>query len=222
MKGFPLVVSREGVIKYIGVTGLPGSGKGEFIALLRKTIDAKGITLHYYSLSDELRAEAKKRNLPVERPILRRIANELRHDFGNGILSKRLSQKIQQDLSQSSEGECVAVIDAIRTPEEVAVLREEFEPNFILVALEAPINILAERVSMRARFDERKEVVEKKNEAQNMILREAGQNEPSFGHNISGCISIADWRIDNSGTLDILSRAVVEFVGQVIYQEQAH
>jgi dephospho-CoA kinase len=208
------------VTNYIGVTGLPGSGKGEFISILRELLTQNGIGLRYYSLSDELRDEARRRSMPVERPVLRAMANELRLKFGAGVLSSMLCKKISQELEQHSATEpTVLIIDAIRTPDEVLTLRQELGSTFMLVAVEAPIEVLIDRVSGRARFDERTEVVTRKDVARKMILGEAGHDEPTHGHNIAACIAMADHRLDNSHSLDSLSQQVNKFVEVNLFPE---
>lgn len=210
-------MKMNNVIKYIGVTGLPGSGKGEFIRILGEILTKHGIDLRYYSLSDELRDEARRRSLAVERPVLRSVANELRLKFGGGILSSMLCKKISQAIaSDPPHARTVIIIDAIRTPDEVSELRSQLGGNFVLTALEAPLETLIERVSGRARFDERTEVIEGKAAARSMILREAGQDEPDHGHNIEACITMADYHVDNSRTLDCLSLQVAHLADTIV------
>lgn len=201
------------VLQFVGVTGLPGAGKGAFIDLLRPLLAEQGIETRYYSLSDELRAEARSRGLAVERPNLRAIANELRLQEGNGFLSTLVTRKIRRDLAQSQAQEgLVVIVDSIRNPEEVQVLRNELGTEFILVAVEAPLEVLVDRIASRARFDEPDEFVQKREAARQMILGESGQDEPAHGHNIADCVALADWRVDNSATLEDLSAETRRFV----------
>lgn len=202
-------------ILFVGVTGLPASGKGEFIKFLTGILEKHQVRCRYYSLSDELRAEAKKRGLEVLRPVLRRVANELRQEFGAGILAKFLSNKILKEISEE-DYKVVIVIDAIRNPEEVETLRAEMQPKFVLVALEAPIDRLMERLSVRAREDETKDVIEKREVAWEMLVKEAGEGEPGHGHNISKCISLADVRVDNSGRLEALFERTLQFAQEYV------
>lgn len=210
-------MERDDVTRFVGVTGLPGAGKGAFVDLLRPLLAEKGIATRYYSLSDELRAEARHRDLPVERPILRAIANELRLEHGAGVLSKLVTRKIREELQELSSGAAlVIIIDAIRNPEEVHVLRRELQPNFTLVGVEAPLEILVNRIASRARFDEPDEFVQKREAARKMILGESGRDEPSHGHNIAECVAEADWRVDNSGTLRDLAAETRRFIEAAI------
>lgn len=209
-------MNQQDVMRFVGVTGLPGAGKGAFIDMLRPRLAEKGVETRYYSLSDELRAEARRRGRPVERPVLRRIANQLRRDEGAGILSSMVVHKLRRELAELAATRLVVIIDAIRNPEEVSTLRRELDNGFILVAVEAPLEKLLERIAARARFDELDEVVERKEAARHMILGEAGKNEPAYGHNIARCVEMADRRVDNSGTLDHLAEQTEDFINQSI------
>ena len=210
-------MDQQDVMRFVGVTGLPGAGKGVFIELLRPRLAEKGVETRYYSLSDELRAEARGRGQAVERPVLRRIANELRRDEGAGVLSLLVVKKLRSDLQSLPEStRLVVIIDAIRNPQEVRALRRELGEQFVLTAVEAPLEVLVERIAARARFDEPAEIVKQKEAARQMILGESGENEPVHGHNIAQCVEMADWRIDNSRSLDALSEAIGDFINAKI------
>lgn len=208
----------EEVQFYIGVTGLPGAGKGAFIDLLRPMLAERAIQTRYYSLSDVLRAEAGRRGLSITRHVLRDIANDLRQREGSGVLSLMVLRKIRDDLAaQTAESEQTAIIiDSIRNPEEVTALRQQLGERFSLVGIEAPLEILVERIARRARYDEPDEFVEQKEAARRMILGEAGQNEPDHGHNINRCVAMADWRIDNSRSMDALAEETQRLVSAMV------
>lgn len=203
----------EEVLRFVGVTGLPGAGKGAFIDVLRAMLEAQGADTRYYSLSDELREEARRREMEVSRPVLRAIANQLRLEHGSGVLSLLVVNKMRQELSLLPTGTpLVVIVDAIRNPEEVTVLQRELAPHFDLVAVEAPLEVLVNRIAERARYDEPAEFVRQKEAARRMILGEAGNDEPAHGHNIRRCMDMADWTIDNSASLDSLSQQTGAFI----------
>lgn len=207
----------EEVLRFIGVTGLPGAGKGAFIDVLNPLLAEKGVETEYYSLSDELRAEARRRGRTIERPVLRTIANQLRLEHGSGVLSLLVVSKLRQDLaSYAGDAALVVIIDAIRNPEEVNVLRHELGAAFSLVGVEAPLEVLVDRIAARARFDEPDEFVQKREAARKMILGESGKGEPSHGHNITQCIDMADYHIDNSQSLEELAGQTRQFIEDTI------
>lgn len=210
-------MKQEKVLRFVGVTGLPGAGKGAFIDLLRPLLAERGIETRYYSLSDQLREEARRRELPVERPVLRTIANQLRQEHGSGVLSLMVVRQLRQDLAALPAGTpLVVIVDSIRNPEEVRALRGELGGQFVLVAVEAPLEVLVQRLASRARYDEPEEIVKRKEAARQMILGESGEGEPAHGHNIAGCVAMADWRVDNSDSLAILGEGIQEFIREMV------
>src|SRR3989344_8142398 len=106
----------------IGLTGKNAAGKGE----LAKHIQSKGFA--YFSLSDALREEATKRGLGHSRDTLINLGNELRKKFGNGILAKRINEKIKKENAARN-----FVIDSIRNPGEIEELRKN--EGFLLVGV---------------------------------------------------------------------------------------
>ncbi len=215
-------MSKREVLRYVGVTGLPGSGKGAFIEVLEQQLAAHGVALCYYSLSNELREEARERDLPITRPVLRDIANELRQQEGSGVLALRVVRKLHAALTQEhDDGPVVVIVDSIRNPEEVLTLEQQLAPHFTLVALEAPIELLVARLAARARADETAEVVQKREAARQMILGEAGRGEPAHGHNILACIEMAGRRIDNAGSLADLDKQAARFAAELVASLQA-
>jgi len=118
----------------IGLTGPNAAGKGEVAAHLASL----GFKIH--SLSDVVREEAADRGLPPEREHLIRIGNELRRHGGPGVLARRILSRLEDR----------AVVDSIRNPAEVQVLREGL-PRFVLVGVTAPAETRFRRSVARGR-----------------------------------------------------------------------
>lgn len=212
-----ILLEQDDVIRFIGVTGLPGAGKGAFIDLLEPRLTDREIETWRYSLSDVLRAEARARGLTVERPVLRSIANELRREQGSGVLSLMVVRQIRRELAElSDDTPLVVIVDAIRNPDEVSALRQALGEKFILVAVEAPLELLVERIAARARYDEPDEFVGRKEAARQMILGESGKNEPAHGHNIARCVAMADWRVDNSQSIDEMAGQIDRLIEEIV------
>ncbi|HLG74599.1 MAG TPA: AAA family ATPase [Chloroflexota bacterium] len=205
---------RDRAIKsrYFGLTGLPASGKGTFKDLLLAELDRRGIGHAYHSLSDELRAEVRFRGLPVDRDVLRSMGHELRLKHGSGVLSERVVERIARDARQGRQVP-VTVVDAIRNPAEVRVLRESLGDDFVLVAIEAPVEAIIQRIRARAREGD---VVQDDELARQVLAAEMGVDEPEHGHNIAECIAMADVHIDNGGPLSTLEAAVQRLVEEQV------
>jgi len=121
------------VIRVLGLTGPNAAGKGEVAAYLEQ----RGFAVH--SLSDIVREAAREQGFPPEREHLIRIGTELRREGGAGVLARRMLSRLgQRD-----------VVDSIRHPAEVAVLREV--EGFLLVAVDAPMETRFRRGLARAR-----------------------------------------------------------------------
>jgi dephospho-CoA kinase len=159
-------------------------------------------------LSDELRAEVRFRGLPVDRDVLRTMGHELRLKHGSGVLSQRVLDRIAYDLRQGIQP-ALMVIDSIRNPGEVHLLRDTLSRDFVLVAVEAPVDAIIGRIRARARAGD---VVDDDDLARQVLSAELGLNEPDHGHNIAECIALADVRLDNGGSLPELRAAVAGFV----------
>lgn len=210
-------MEERNVLRFVGVTGLPGAGKGEFVARLQAVLYEAGITAYHFSLSDVLRAYLRKQGLPVERPTLHRVANELRAEHGAGVLAAMVADLIAEQIKPvKQDAKVVVIIDSIRTPDEIRTLRARYKDRFVMVGLEAPIEVLVTRIIERRRSDESADVLAQEASVREMLLKESGQGEPEHGHSILKCIEMADWRIQNTGSLDDLSSQIEDFASKVL------
>ena len=165
----------------IGLTGKNAAGKGEIADHLK----SKGFV--YFSLSDALRDEATKQSLDHSRDTLIRLGTEMREKHGNGILAKRINEKIKQNKVNF-------VVDSIRNPGEVEDLRKN--DSFILIGVHADAKIRFERLMKRGRagdsrtFEEFMEHEKKEN------------NNEGAGQQLDKCLEMADKTIDSNGTIE--------------------
>lgn len=206
-------MNERDVIRFVGVTGLPGAGKGEFAVSVQRALKAAGLDALHFSLSEALRDYVRQRNLPVERPVLREVANELREAHGPGILAQLVIQSIAAKLPMfDADARAVIMIDGIRNPKEVEALRQHYGEKFLLVALDAPEDVLVERIVTRQRADEAANVLASEEAIRRLLAQEAGHGEPEHGHSIAACMAMADWYIDNVGSLEDLVAKTQDFV----------
>ncbi|NIO48667.1 MAG: AAA family ATPase [Candidatus Aminicenantes bacterium] len=174
--------------RIIGLTGTNSAGKGEVAAYLEK----KGYT--YFSLSDLIREELRKIGKEVTRDNLIKMGNELREKGGHDILARRVMKKIKDK----------SVIDSIRNPREVEYLRKQ--RDFILVAVDAPVDLRYERARLRGRAESASTLEEfVKKEAEEMTDREKGQQ-------LHNCMKMADFLVINDGSLKDLHQKVEELL----------
>jgi cytidylate kinase len=82
-------------MKLIGIGGTNGSGKDTAGQML-----AERYGWLFVSVADLLRDEAQRRNLPIEREILRTISAEWRRQFGLGVLVDRAVELFKKSKSK--------------------------------------------------------------------------------------------------------------------------
>lgn len=177
---------------YLGLTGPNSSGKGE----IADHLSAKhGYRRH--SLSDVLRDEAKRRGVEPVRGILIGLGNELRATRGAGVLAELVLPELTPP----------ALVDSIRNPEEVEVLRGL--PGFVLVAVEAPMDLRFLRSVARRRPGDPASLEE-------FRRREDQENGADpMAQQLKATAALADHVLRNHGSLDDLHRAVDDLLGRL-------
>lgn len=151
-----------------------------------------GIGFSVHSLSDVVRAEATFLGLEHTRDNLIRIGVALRSSGGPGALALRVVPRLGAR----------AVVDSIRHPGEVAVLRRL--PRFVLLGVDAPLPLRFERSLRRGRVGDGSSLRE-------FALQEARENSASeAGQQLLATLALADLRINNDGTIAVLHRRIRE------------
>jgi dephospho-CoA kinase len=174
--------------RLIGLTGTNGAGKGEVAAFF----GARGYA--YVSLSDILRDELRERGAAITRDSLILVGNELRRKFGPEVLARRTMDRITGPT----------VVDSIRNMAEVAYFRTR--KGFILLAVDAPVEVRFARVSARGR-DESATTLE--------AFRKKEDEERAGGadaQQLEACLVAADRLIWNDGTIEDLHRELEELL----------
>ena len=174
--------------RLIGLTGTNGAGKGEVAAYFGK----KGYA--YFSLSDLIREELIKKGEEVTRSNLIKMGNELREKGGYDILARLVMKKVKDK----------AVIDSIRNPKEVEYLRKQ--KSFVLLAVDAPVDLRYERAKKRGR-------VESASTLQEFIKKEAEEiTNLEKGQQLQNCMKMADFLVINDGSLEDLHQKLEELL----------
>jgi len=166
--------------RLIGLTGTNGAGKGEVAAFLK----SRGYA--YISLSDMIREKLREEGKEADRNNLIQKGNELRRQFGPAILAKLVMERVRSQT----------VIDSIRNTEEVEHIRRR--GGFLLVAVDAPVEIRFARVRERGRNESAgtlEEFIRKETE-------EKG-NDP-LAQQLDGVMAVADLTIINDGSIEDL------------------
>jgi dephospho-CoA kinase len=181
----------------IGLTGRMASGKGEAIRILTH------YGFHAVSLSDIVRAEAKKEGQEISRSQMQDIGDRLRRQDDAGILGRRIREKIETSAITHW------VIDGIRNPDEVAELKHL--SRFYLVGIEADIPVILKRLRNRGRETDRLET----EELLRALEREWGIGEPDNGQQVGPCMALSDFLIGNNSTLKALERKIKDVLNEI-------
>lgn len=170
----------------IGLTGKNAAGKGTVADILTQN------KFVYNSLSDSLREELRILGKEETRENLIQIGNELRSEGGPGVLADKLIPKLALDNNH--------IVDSIRNPFEVNSLRKKFPSNkFVLISVDADAKLRYDRLRSRGRIgdsDSWEKFVNQENQEEN--------NDDPNKQQLSKTMNMADYEIDNSGTLEDL------------------
>jgi len=182
-------------MKVIATAGMPGSGKGEALKYFKEK-DISAIVMR-----EVVQKEMEKKGIEVNNKNLREYATELRKKNGMDIVA-RMCLPLIKELAKKHE---TILIDGIRSFEEVKIFKKELTKDFVLIAIFA---------SPKTRFERLK------NRGENWDMKtweefEWRDNvELSWG--LRNSIALADFTIDNSGSLEDLNKRLDKILKTII------
>jgi len=179
----------------IGVTGPIGSGTDTFGAMLVKN------GFERVSMSDYLREKMKSVGIEINRENMQDFGDKLRKEEGAGILARKLLAKILVS------GKKNYVLESVRNPGEVKELKRL--DNFVLVLVDAPVEVRFERVMKRARDSDEPQTLE---EFKKWEERDFGVGQPEYGQQQQAVFKMADKKIINDGSLENLKIKIGELL----------
>ena len=176
----------------MGLAGMPGAGKGVF----RRTVQRIGYPV--VTMGDEVREEAKRRNLKLTPENLGKIMLNLRALEGPAAIAKRCIPKLKNATGK------IVFIDGIRSLVEVDEFKKHF-PNFILIAIHTAPKTRYQRLFRRRRSDD-------PTDWETFMERDLRE----LGIGVGAVISIADQVIVNKGTLPQLGQKILQILKEVL------
>lgn len=178
----------------ICITGMPGSGKEEFLKV------AKEMNLSIVRMGDVVRDEARHMGLPITDEAVGGMANDERRKHGNGIWAERTAQRISAGT---------VIIDGVRGPAELDIFRGRFGEDLIVIAIHAAPSTRFERVMHRNRSDDVKN-------RGDFDMRDS--RELSWG--LGEVIATADIMIVNERSLDEFHKEVRALLSKLLSRGQ--
>jgi len=130
--------------RVLAVCGLPGSGKGEFASVMERN----GIPI--LSMGDMVRAEVSRLNIEESPGIFGEIAAQLRAEFGDDVLAKRLCDAVDKLLDTNE----IILIEGLRGTAEFDLFNSRWGDNFSTIAITASREIRFERTQTRGRSED--------------------------------------------------------------------
>jgi len=178
----------------LGLTGKFAAGKGTVADFLL----TKGF--EYHSLSDVIREEIAARGIAESRENLLEMGNSLRAADGPAALAIRIKDRLVDGGDH--------IVDSIRNPAEVLVLKEL--PGFILVGVDADPAIRFERLRKRDRIGD----PETFEHFVALEAREASSDNPS-AQQLHATWDLVDETLDNGGSIADLEAGVASLLARL-------
>ncbi len=167
-------------MRVIAFVGYPLSGKSTAAEVAREM----GIPV--IVMGDIVREEAIKRGLELTDENLGRVAAELRQKDGMDAIAKKCIPKIREALKERG----VVVVDGIRGIDEIKRFKQVFGDDFVLIAIDAPIEVRFSRVKLRMRSDDVRSIED---------LKKRDEREESWG--LKEAFEVANFTIENTGSI---------------------
>ena len=130
--------------RVLAVCGLPGSGKGEFAAVIQRF----GIPI--LSMGDMVRAEVSRLGVEESPGIFGQVAAQLRAEFGEDVLAKRLCDAVDELLEENP----IILIEGLRGTAEFDLFHSRWGDIFSTIAITASMDVRFQRIQSRGRSED--------------------------------------------------------------------
>jgi deoxycytidylate deaminase len=202
-------VSKELVF---ALSGLAGAGCSSIAAQMDSLLDTKGYEVHLIKVSD-LICNKTKNDIPnvsktsgqrgltklSRAQALQNAGDELRKAIGDFALSSFAVEKIK--LLRGSDGvgqkRIAFIIDSLKHPSEVDLLRRVYGHSFKLLAVHCDLNNREKRL-IGSTADQVKFAGADKTDVVKFMMRDENDNDNKFGQHVKDVFHQADFFLDNS------------------------
>jgi len=181
---------KGGRIVLILLTGMPGSGKEEFVNVCAK----RGIRV--LRMGDFVRAEAAGKGVPMTDGEIGGFAHRMREENGYDYWAKRTAEALDDRLT---------LIDGLRGRDEYDLFRERTKGGTVVVAIVASPEVRYQRLRSRGRSDAPKSFEE---------FEERNRRETRWG--LADVIAGADFSIVNESTLEALQKRAEAVLNEIV------
>lgn len=175
----------------IGIAGQPSSGKDTAANYLA------GKGFRHIHTSDLIREEMRREGIATDRAHI--------HDFVKARRAERGLDYVAREAAEKVAGN--SIISGFRNTAEVNVFKNKFGKDFILLAVEAPLELRYERARARNRTGD--------DISFEQFKAEEETEKKSYTHEVDNVIAIADYMIANAGSEEELFKQIDDTLEQV-------
>jgi len=178
----------------IGLSGTLAAGKDTVADYL---VESEGFD--HISLSTVLRKVAAQKGIEVTMENLTKLGNSLKTEYSADYLVKRA--KKEADFTRDT------VVSSIRQPEEIENLKQE--KDFYMIFVDADVKIRFDRLAKRGRAGDVEDFNTFKEQEEKQLDGQSG------GMNLGRCREMADYIIENNGTMDEFKTEIKRIFGKI-------
>ncbi len=177
---------------FLGLAGMPGSGKGEVAEVAKKR------KIPVFSIGDVVREEFAKERPGKPGSEMNKFSNTKKKEHGNTFWAKKLANKLKKQEITSN----IVILDGIRSPEEVKMFKTMFD--FRVVAVIASEETRFKRNSARGREDDSADFESFKNRDETELSWGSGE-----------VIKNSEYKIENEGTIEELDEKINDLLNKL-------
>jgi len=177
----------------LGFVGPIASGKGTVCKYLTEKHDAK-----IFRVSTMLRDVLDRFYIPQSRENMQAVSSSLRQTFGDDLMAKTIAQDV------AGVNAAIVAVDGVRREPDIKYLREI--PGFYLVAINADMKIRYDRITRRG---------ENVDDTKKTFAEFTADHEKEAELQIKEVAKLANFQINNDGTLDDLYRQIDDIIYQI-------
>lgn len=193
------------------VVGYAGSGTSKVVTMLAAILKKKNFEPHVIKARPILQGAAQRLGVaPLKEgatPIgiityLQSVGDALRDASGEcGVVAAYMVKDIKRLRDANPDKKNIYLLDSLKHPDEVALLRHVYGPNFFLVGVGCRPDKRRKRLQVKFRVEDGD--VGGLHEIDDFINRDAEDSEHKHGQQVNKTFHLADYFVDNTGNVEV-------------------
>lgn len=130
------------------------------------------------------------------------VGDEFRDTSGEyGVVAAHMVKEIKRLRLEKTDKKNIYLLDSLKHPDEVALLRHVYGPNFFLIGVGCRPDRRRKRLQIKFRVED--DDIEGLKEIEDFIKRDAEDSEHSYGQLVNKTFHLADYFVDNTGNVEV-------------------